>query len=167
MKIENPAAFQFFLPEDIYLINKDKTVFINKVPAASVNEIPVVTFNYLGANKKNFLVIVHYTDTEFIDDKHLTALENTIKRLGLSTDEIAVFNRARYPDVVFDDLVFFFMPVKLLFLGKNALIPNMETIQMNTLKAIGKSKALFTFGFEEMMDNTENKKVFWEQMKQL
>jgi DNA polymerase III psi subunit len=171
MKIENPIAYSFIMQDEVYLLNKDKTVYstniVSSAESAPVLETQPVNFNYLGKHKKHFLVIVHYPDLEFINDKHLTALENIFKRLELSIDDVAILNSARHNDVTFEQLADFFKPQKLLLLGKNSLPDTTETLMLNTPQKINNCDILFSFSFDEMMDNNEYKKAFWEQMKQL
>jgi len=175
MKLENPAAFSFLLQDDIYLLNADKLAY-SETKAEQVVEIettvveietPPVKFNYLGGHKKNFLVMVHYADKEFIDDNHLNALENIFKRLGLSLDDVAIFNRANYSTYNFEKLTDYFKPQKLLLLGKLSLPEGIGTVTLNKLQKLNNFPALYSFSFDEMMDSNENKKAFWEQMKQL
>ncbi|MDF2431011.1 MAG: hypothetical protein JWP44_642 [Mucilaginibacter sp.] len=174
MRVENPAAFSFIMQDDLYLLNKEKAVF--EAPAKPLTAVePVfqpaietvtVKFNYLGGYKKDFLVIVHYPDVEFMPERHLMALESTLKRLEISLDDTAVLNRSAHPEASFDQLTGFFKPRKLLILGNNALPPRIVKIEQNKLQQLNNCPALFTFSFDEMMDSNENKKTFWEQMKQ-
>lgn len=168
MKIENPLAYSFIMPDDLYLLQADKKFF--NVPAdqqQAIIETQPINFNYLGGYKKNFLIIVHYPATEFIDGKHQIALESVLKRLNMSLDDVAIFNRFTYPDVVSDDVIEFFKPQKLLLMGKNTFPSGMELLALNTLKKLNSCNVLYSFSFGEMMENNDHKKVFWEQMKQL
>lgn len=172
MIIKDAAAFQFIFQEEIYLVNSDKTLYNSNtapgpVEAVQVEAIPDIHFSYLGGNKKNFLVIVHYQEAAVMDAKHLAALESTIKRLGFLLEDVAVFNSAKYPDASLAQLWSHFNPKKLLLLGTNTLLHEMRDLAINKLQKIKNCPALFTYSFAEMMDNTENKKVFWEQMKLL
>jgi hypothetical protein len=168
MKVENPVAFHFIMQDELYLLNKDKDLYIKTTAAPEpVIETAPVNFNYLGGNKKSFLIVVHYPAQEFIDEKHLTALESTLKRLGFSIDDAAIFNRATYYDIGSKHLFDFFKPQKMLILGAVAIPPNMEGLDINKPKQLNSCNILYTFSFDEMIDNTENKKAFWEQMKQL
>ena len=81
MKAENPGAMRFFLQDDIYLLNADKTL-PDTPPAKSVTETPEKKLNYSGKYKKRFLIIVHYPDQEFIHEAHLTALENILQQMS-------------------------------------------------------------------------------------
>lgn len=169
MKIENPLAYSFIMPDELYLLNADKVAFsmLSMVETIVEIETPPLNFNYLGGHKKNFLVVVHYPGIEFIDEKHLTALENILKGLKLSLEDAAIVNLAVYPDTVFEHLTEFFKPQKLVLLGKSALPSGIDTLTRNQLKKLGDCNTLYSFSFAEMMDNVENKKIFWEQMKQL
>jgi hypothetical protein len=173
MKVENPAALSFILQDDVYLLNTDKLTYsepkaepVIETPIIEI-ETPPVKFNYLGGHKKNFLVIVHYPGKEFIEEIHLTALENVFKRLGLSLDDVAIFNLANYNDFHFEKLTEYFKPQKLLVLGKLSLPDGIEALTLNTPQKVGNFQTLYSFSFDEMMDSNENKKAFWEQMKQL
>ncbi|ASU32145.1 hypothetical protein [Mucilaginibacter xinganensis] len=186
MNIENPTAFSFIMQDDIYLLNKDKEAYsapAGSNPANAVAEpepeykrtvsVPPVaepepaTFHFLGGHKKNFLVIVHYPEHDYMHEKHLAALESTLTRLGFSRDDVAIFNRAKYLDAEFAALAGFFKPQKLLLLGKSSRPAGLEAFELNKLLQLNGYPVLLTFSFDEMMDSVESKKAFWEQMKQL
>jgi len=166
MKVENPLAFRFIMQDDIYLLNKDKPLHNAPIPPSIIETAPV-SFNYLGGHQKRFLVIVHYPELEFIADNHLTALQSILKRKELRIDDVAIFNIANHNKTSFADLIDFFSPRKLLLLGERALPAGIGTLPLNKPAAFGNCTALLSFSFDEMMDNTENKKAFWEQVKQL
>jgi hypothetical protein len=185
VNVENPIAFSFIMQEDIYLLNNDKlqhsqpiTLHIDNTvaepeapyiaPAATpVIETQPLSFKYLGGHKKNFLIVVHYQQHDFMHDKHLTALESTLTRLGFSMADVAIFNRAVYTDVAFAALEEFFKPQKMLLMGKNSLPAGIGAIELNKQTKFNNYPALLTFSFDEMMESVEYKKAFWEQMKQL
>jgi hypothetical protein len=167
MKIENPIAFSFIMPDELYLLNKDKTHVTTYKEPLPVTETQPDNFNFMGGNKKKFLIIVHYPELEFIDDKHLTALESVLKRLNFSTDDTAIFNMAKYAGTTIKQLADFFEPQKLLLLGQKALPVGIGPVALNKIQRLNNFPALFSFSFDEMMENNENKKAFWEQMKQL
>ena len=183
MNIENPRAFSFIMQDDIYLLDADKQLYASSAQQAAatvaaepeavyvaplpVKETQPLNFNYLGGNKKNFCVLVHYPEHDFMHEKHLAALEATIGRLGFTREDVAIFNRAQYPDAVFELISAFFKPQKLLILGSSSLPVDIGSIALNTQKIINNHPTLFTFSFDEMMDSVENKKAFWEQIKLL
>ncbi|GAB2987144.1 hypothetical protein GCM10027049_28820 [Mucilaginibacter puniceus] len=166
MKIENPAAFRYIMQEDIYLLAADKT------EQPIVIEQPVITtqitdLNYLGKYKKGFLIVAHYANEAYMAAEHMAALESILKRKEYGLDDVAIFNRFTYPDVDFEQLQTYFNPRKLLLLGKNALPANLPALTINQPQNINGYPALYTFSFDEMMDNTPNKKAFWDQVKNL
>jgi hypothetical protein len=166
MKIENPAAFRFIMQDDIYLLPADKT----EQPTAIKQPVlttEVTDINYLGRYKKGFLIVANYTNEEYMAAEHLAALENILKRKEYGLDDVAIFNRFTYPGVDFEQLQTYFNPQKLLLLGKNAVPANLPTLTFNQPQKINEYTALYTFSFDEMMDNTPNKKAFWEQVKNL
>lgn len=136
-------------------------------PPALEVKTPEVSFNYLGKNLKRFLVLVYYPEMEFIDDAHLAALTNIIKRKDLSIDDVAILNIARHAGVQYNELASFFKPTRLLVLGKNAMPQGIAPLALNAPRALGDITGLYSFAFGEMMDNVEHKKAFWEQMKTL
>ena len=140
-------------------------------PVITVSQPEIKTqlpdFNYLGKNLKNFLVLVHYPDLDFIDETHLTALTSIIKRKDLAVDDLAIVNLAKQVNTHYDELLKFFKPTKLLVLGENALPAGISALVLNAPKSLGGVTGLFSFSFGEMMESTDNKKAFWEQMKTL
>lgn len=168
------------MQDEIYLLNKDKEFYNTPAtpPSATIVAEPghiataesaapqqPVGYKYLGGNKKNFLIVVHYQEHDFIHEKHLAALESTLVRLGFNRDDVAIFNKAGQ-DAGWDALSAYFKPAKLLIMGRQSL-PAGIAIELNKPMSLNGQPALFTFGFDEMMDSVEKKKVFWEQMKQL
>jgi len=167
MKVENPIAFSLIMNDGLYLLDKDKILSTPIPPPPPVEQKQPDNFSFMGGNKKNFLVIGHYPEQATIDDKHFIALENIIKRLGYSLDDIAIFNIAKYPDASTPQLFDFFKPQKLLLLGRQALPAGSDQLTLNQPKQEKNCHTLLSFSFDEMMENNENKKAFWEQMKQL
>ena len=177
MKTENPAALHFILQDDIFLLNQDRETYsdtalpveqpVLQAEPTVVVETKQVAFNYLGGNKKNFLITVHYPGVDFMADAHLTALQNTLKRLGFELDDVAILNIANHVDTDHETISNFFNPEKILLMGKSALPKNISPLKLNEQQTQGKAAMLFSFSFDEMMDSNEYKKAFWEQMKLL
>ena len=193
MKVENPAALQYLLQDELYLLGTEKPLYEHlqksspepanipspepevKTPTPApvieqaVPEVKTqpVNFNYLGKNLKNFLILVHYPDLEFIAEAHLTALQNILKRKELELHDIAILNMASHSNSNFAEITGFFKPTRLLLLGKTAMPQGIASLPMNTPKALDGLTTLYSFAFDEMMDSVDNKKAFWEQMKTL
>jgi len=186
MNVENPMAFSFIMQDDIYLLEADKSFYNTLVPITAANTVaepepvyvaaPVAetvvekpepaNFKFMGGNKKHYLILTYYSDVEFIDEGHLTALQSTFGRLNTGPDDVAIVNRANYPDTNLESLRTFFNPQKLLFLGKNSLPAEIANTPLNKISPVEGIRTLLTFSFDEMMNSVEHKKAFWEQMKQ-
>jgi hypothetical protein len=191
VNIENPAALHFIMQDDLFFLNTDKKLYENKVITAApevtpventppIAEAPVIEivaevavveqpmeFKYMGKKRKDFLVLVHYPELEFIHATHLTALENILKRKGYEIDDVAIFNTAKHATANFEAITAYFKPQKMLVLGKNALPQGISPLVLNVPQQLAGFAALYSFSFDEMMDNNDHKKAFWEQMKGL
>ncbi len=167
MKVEIPAALSYIFQEDIYLLSADKVA--PQLQPVSVPDIqtPVTVFKYLGSNNKNFLILVNYTVDEFIAEAHFTALQSILTRKEYAVDDIAILNLAKHAQAGFDEIMAYFKPEKLLVLGKGAIPAGMNALTFNQLDNAGNCTVLYSFSFDEMMDNTDNKKAFWDKMKNL
>lgn len=166
MKVEDPNALRFILQDELYLLNEDKSLYNTITKPQPLIETPRPNFNYLGSNKKNFLILVNYAGHEFIPDDHLTALESILGRKGHSREDVAILNIAKNTDE-FESITAHFEPKTLLILGQESIPSGMQQPQFNIPEKHEHADVLFTFSFDAMMTNMENKKSFWEQMKTL
>lgn len=167
MKVEDPNALRFILQDDLYLLDEEKYNYNNHIPKPQPEiETPQLDFNYWGTNKKSFLILVNYPAHEFIADDHLAALENVLNRKGYSRDDVALLNTAKHTDV-YDVIAAYFKPKTLLILGKSAMPEGVKGVTFNLPGDHQGAKVLYTFSFDEMMTNTDNKKAFWDQVKTL
>ncbi len=164
MKVEHPAAFRFIINEDIYLLPHDKEEQSKKV--VNVVETTPFSFNYKGKNNKKFLILTHYPDQGAINPAHFTALEAILSRMGYQPNDVAILNIARNVADA-DNIRSYFSPERLLILGPRAIPEGMAEPQFNTLITDAPCRMLYSFSFDDMMDNKANKLAFWEQMKNL
>jgi hypothetical protein len=170
VKVEDPSALRFILQDELYLLEEDKPNYITDrnrgaAPEPQI-ETPQITFNYLGSNKKNFLILVHYPAHEFIADDHLTALESVLSRKDHTRDDVAILNTAKNA-AVYEALKTYFAPQTILILGQESIPAGITQPQFNRFEKHDGLNILHTFSFDAMMISTENKKAFWEQMKTL
>lgn len=170
MKVEDPNALRFILEDELYLLEGDKPNYITDNHRAATLEpqieTPQINFNYLGANKKNFLVLVNYPSHEFIADDHLAALESVLSRKGHTRDDVAILNTAKN-EAAYELLKAHFAPKTLLILGQESIPAGIKQTQFNRFENHDDLNILYTFSFNAMMTSVDNKKAFWEQMKTL
>lgn len=173
MKVESGQALRFILQDDIYLLNEDKLNYArpdNQQTPAAQRQSETVTlkpiFNYLGNNKKNFLVLTNYADHDFIADDHLAALESVLGRKNHSRDDVAIMNIAKNTSEYLE-LLSYFKPQTILMLGQESIPAGINQPKFNQVDKRDGITLLYTFAFDMMMNNVDNKKAFWEQVKSL
>lgn len=173
MKVESGQALRFILGDEIYLLNEDKLNYAKpdnqQTPAPQPQPetvTPKPVFNYLGANKKHFLVLTHYPNNDFIADDHLAALESVLGRKNHSREDVAILNVAKN-NSEYRELLFHFKPQTILVLGQPAIPAGIDQPKFNRVEKHDGITLLYTFDFDAMMSNVDNKKAFWEQVKSL
>ena len=167
MKVEDTNALRFILQDELYLLDEDKSLYSGAPLSLSPIQTKQPIFNYLGSNKKNFLVLVSYDGHEFMKDEHLAALESALGRMGFTRDDVAILNLAKANSVIYEEIAAHFAPKRIVILGKTAIPAGMADLKFNSVETGGLTKVLYTFSFDEMMADVNNKKAFWEQMKNL
>lgn len=173
MKVESGQALRFILQDEIYLLNEDKLNYTkpgNQQTPAPQPQTETVTlkpiFNYLGSNKKHFLVLTHYPDNDFIADDHLAALEAVLGRKSHTREDVVILNVAKNTSE-FVELLAHFKPQTMLILGEQAIPAGINQPQFNVVEKRDGITLLYTFAFDAMMNSVDNKKAFWEQVKSL
>ena len=174
--IENPIALHFIMQDELFFLKEDREKQALLAPIAPVMDIveeekpvavatePKPGFTYTG-KKGDLLILVHYADQEFIHETHLSALENILKRKNLAIADVAILNMTKNTGTDFESLVDYFNPQKILVLGEQSLPKGIAGLNLNQPNQTGSSNLLYSFSFDEMMDSPDNKRTFWEQMK--
>ena len=167
MKVEDTHALRFILQDELYLLDEDKSIYSSAPIQQPEIQTQQPVFNYLGLNKKNFLVLVSYEEHEFMKDEHLAALESVLGRIGFTRDDVAILNLGKAGEVTHREIMAYFDPKIVVILGKMAIPGGMDNLKFNNIETYGSTKAFYTFSFDEMMADVTHKKAFWEQMKSL
>jgi hypothetical protein len=173
VKVESGKALRFILGEEIYLLDEDKLTYakptIEQTPVPQTLPLTVTSkpvFNYMGSNKKRFLVLTHYPNNDFIADDHLAALEAVLGRKNHTRDDVAILNIAKN-NSEYRELLSHFKPQTILILGQQAVRVAMDPPKFNQVEKRDGVTLLYTFAFDAMMTNVDNKKAFWDQVKTL
>jgi uracil phosphoribosyltransferase len=177
VNIENPLALHFIMQDELFFLKEDretaKSFVIDEMMTTTADREPAIEnvkpehqtkFIYTG-KKGELLVLVHYTDQEFIHETHLLALDAILKRRNLAVADIPILNLAKSTGADYEALLDYFKPGKILILGTQALPEGIPELAINEPKVIANKNILYSFSFNEMMDNPDNKRTFWEQMK--
>ncbi|HVS91220.1 MAG TPA: hypothetical protein VHE59_04250 [Mucilaginibacter sp.] len=167
MKAEESTALRFLFRDDLYLLNEDKATYTGLQPSQPEIETPALGFNYLGSNKKGFLIVVHYPEHEHMAAEHLSALESTLGRIGYTRDDVAILNISRHAATSYSELIGYFNPKTCVLLGESPISDGMMSVDLNKAEMHNGVKLLRTFSFDEMIPDVAKKKAFWDQMKTL
>lgn len=173
MKAEYNAALQILMNDDLFLTNNDRhhvnePVTLNLVEEAiqQVADVKTVTlneFDFLGKNRKNFLILIDQS----LQENHLKALESTLLRKQLLLDDVAILNYADYKNFNFEQLNAVFTAQKLVLFGLKPENLGLPEMVMNQVINNQNCQILYTYNFDEMLGNKEKTKAFWEPMKNL
>jgi len=177
VNIENPLSLHFIMQDDLFFLKGDREKFV----ALAVDEqfTPVVEEQFIITNVKpelkpaftfsgkkgELLILVYYTDREFINESHLAALDSILKRKNLSVADVTILNMAKNTGTDYEALLNYFKPEKVLILGAQSQPADLPQLDINRPKVAGNTNILYSFSFDEMMGNPDNKRTFWEQMK--
>jgi len=177
VNIENPLALHFIMQDELFFLKEDREKFVSltvdetvapivekEIPIANLKPEPQPGFTFSG-KKGELLILVHYTDHEFIRETHLSALDSILKRKNLSVADVTILNMAKNTGSDYEALLNYFKPEKVLILGAQSQPAGLPQLDINRPKVAGNKNILYSFSFDEMMDNPDNKRTFWEQMK--
>lgn len=165
LNTNNPYALRYLLNETVYdfeITKKDREP--NEEPLVEVSP----DYQFLGGNKKQILYIVDNQADAYFSSGALDAFSKTINALGLSMEDIAVFNIAKHTPIIdFDQVCTYFNPQKVILAGASPTQLTLNNLSLNDPITINSVKVLYTFSFEEMLTDVERKKTFWQQVKTL
>jgi len=163
LNTNNPYALRYLLNETVYAFEITKK-------DGEPNEEPLVElspdYEFLGGNKKQILYIVENQAHAYFSSGALDAFSRTINALGLSMEDIAVFNIVEHT-INFDQICTYFSPQKIILAGASPTQLTLNNLSLNDPLTINNVKVLYTFSFEEMLTDIERKKTFWQQVKTL
>ena len=122
-------------------------------------------FEYLGENNKYFLVLHDDRIHTRINPVHQEMLMKVMAAKKLELRDLAIVNISRYPGVKFDALKSFFSCTRILMFGVNPSDFGFGTLKLNQEKSAGSVRILATYSLEDMRNNAEKKREFWNVMK--
>lgn len=123
---------------------------------------------YLGKNKKNITILVHYPSDVYLPEEQLTFLSNILQACGLSIGDIAIVNTAmRTTDVT---TILTELETSKLLVFRNIPLLNIPG-EPFTITKTGNVAILTAPTLETMNSNSEESKLFktklWICLKQL
>ena len=176
----NANALRFLMNEDLYdlgdVIQPDKLDITHENPLTKLEEpnsvtealeeqLPITSFNYLGENNRYFLILVDDKTHRELNTPHKEMLMKIMAAKKLELRDLAILNVAQYPELKFEQLKDFFSCNKIILFGIDPQKIGLPPLGANRPGKHLEVKVLATFGLEEMISNTDNKREFWNVMK--
>lgn len=165
----NPAALRILMTEDLFLV-KEKQLLQEtyvKTDVKQAQEAIQTNFSYLGENNKYFLILVNDEKHAHLNKEHQETLLKIIQAKGLELRDIAILNLNSCPDVTFKTLKEFFAPARIVLFGIDPKTIGLPAASSNELLQTEDVKFLATYHFEEMKDDVNKKREFWNAFKSL
>lgn len=179
---QNQAALKMLFTDDIYFIQQN-TAIVTDQPGASVQKKTVTApeteklvetevgikeaanFEYQGENNKYFLVLIDDKIHTRMNPVHLEMLLKVMGAKKLELRDLAIVNINRYPGLKFTDLKTFFSCSRLVMFGVRSDQITMPAVKLNKIESAGSVKVLATYSLEEMRNDADKKREFWNVMK--
>lgn len=157
----NPFALRYLLDDLLFDFEADFPAATEQSP-----NIDRPTFNVLGANKSRILYLVENMTEGHFSPAALDAFTKTLHALGLALDDVAVLNLAQIEaGVNFEDLCSYFDPQRIIFAGPSPAKVGIDGLSLNVASSQQSIELLYTYSFEEMLTDTNKKKLFWQAVK--
>lgn len=171
----NSGSLKMLFTEDIYLIPERKTpvpenhTILQAVAEQQDNSKPqseaALSIEYVGDNNKYFLVLHSDQVHTRMNPVHLEMLLKVMVAKNLELRDLAIVNLSRYPGIKFDSLKRYFSCTRVALFGVHPPEIGLEALKLNAEQTEGNVKILATCSLEEMRNNANKKREFWNVMK--
>lgn len=162
MKASDPAALQYLMTEDIYLIGEEE---LAKTSLNSQESNP--TFNYLGENNKFMLLLIQEDSHPNLRSNELEALANILGAKRMSIKDVAIVNQRKYTASSWKEFKDYFGCRSIVLFGVDPPELKIRPLPKNVITDYEGMQVLFTYSFAEMLSSVDKKREFWNQMKKL
>ena len=159
-------ALRLFFTDDVYLVAEPeyKTVTVAiQTPAPP----PPKAYKFLGANKRNILILVNDPENEVSDEKGKELLRKIVKSVNLTAADFALLNYAGYSGTTFQELKSHFSSVLVFAFGVPPKHLGMEECPENAVVTVNEVRFIFSAELRKLEEDQSSKKVLWGCLKQL
>lgn len=156
---ESPKALSAQPVKKEPIIKPDETI------QSEVNVSPGTDFEYLGDNNKYFLILIEDKIHTRMNPAHQEMLLKIMGAKKLELRDLAILNINRYPEIKFDALKNFFSCNRVVLFGVTPAQIGLPAAGINKASSAGSIKILPTYSLEEMRNNDDKKREFWNVMK--
>ncbi len=169
--IDNAAALPFLFTEDLYFIDSGATAGLENPPPEKKpqpDEPPIadsIPFKFLGGNGKNFLILIDDKIHTLMNPAHQEMLLKVMTAKNMELADLAVVNIARYHSADLNDLKSALNCSSLVLFGVVPAQLGLVPFDLNKPHQTSGVKMLATYSLEEMRNNADKKREFWNVMK--
>lgn len=167
LNTSNPLALQVLMSETIFDIDfpipSVDDALLEVPPIQKESEIVLKTY---GGNNKNILFVISDNSNEFLSADAEIAFMKILRALKLAIEDIVIFNHNE-PDngLTFGKVKEKLKPKNCIFLGAEPQLLEIEGCAENILRIEDNIQFLYSYSFEEMLRDTEKKRLFWDAIK--
>lgn len=159
----NPFALRYLMDDTLFQFEVESPLL-----EQAIAETSRPSFDILGANKSRILYLIENLAESYFSPTAQDAFIKTLHALGLALDDVAVLNLAQVGEEInFETLFTHFNPQKIVLAGPSPNKIGVNGLSLNIVSSQQSIKLLYTYSFEEMLTDTNKKKLFWQAVKSL
>lgn len=174
LQTTDPGALRLLMTEDLFRIREEQPVTqtdnSTNLPEPKA-DLPVIQpdlpidYSYLGENNKYFLILVNDQKHTHLNKEHQEMLVKILQAKTMELRDVAILNLNRYPGILFNSLKEFFAPSRVVLFGVDPQTIGLPGMGSNDPQKINDVKTLATYNFEEMKNDVDKKRAFWNVLK--
>jgi hypothetical protein len=166
LNTSNSVALQVLMSETIFDIDFPVPSPDTPLQTPSIPKESEIILKTYGGNNKNILFVISDNNNDFLSVDAEIAFMKILRALKLTLDDIVLFNyNANYANLTFDRIKEKLMPRDCIFLGVDPKILEVEGCAENILRVEANVQFLYSYSFDEMLRDTEKKRLFWDAIK--
>lgn len=167
---ENPIALRFLMSETIFSsaaensqTENSSTVIDSIESDLSLSDNKEPNLLFWGANEKNILFLIQNPEEDYFSSEAEDAFLKTLAALKLSLNDVAVFNR-RKAEKSLNEICEALNPKICIYCEEEN---ETNKSAFNKITEVEGIACLYTYSFEEMLTDTNKKRVFWNAIKEI
>lgn len=167
LNTSNPLALQVLMSETIFDIDFPiPSVDDASLEVLSIQKEPEIILKTYGGNNKNILFVISDNNNEFLSVDAEIAFMKILRALKLALEDVIIFNYNQLDTgLTFGKIKEKFNPRNCIFLGVEPQLLGVKACAENMLKIEDNIQFLYSYSFEEMLRDTEKKRLFWDAIK--
>lgn len=168
MITNNPLALSYLLSDDIYQLNDQPapTLTAGQTDGDHQQEMSSLFSSYEGGNGRSVLFLHSTSGSESLLPQDKEAFLKILAARGWTINDIALLNISGL-SCKLRQLKDFFACNALVLLGGDPSLIGLKEVKQHATHEYEGLKLLCTYSFDEMHNNNDMKRVFWNEIKKL